>query len=170
MGTRSSHSRPAISLRAKLVLSYLSVALGAILLLIIVVSLVVQNYFYTTQRDQLRARAEYYAQQIGQSYQNKGESWNNVGPLVVYSPELFIVVDTSQQVHSARPPAFIHVSASDVPALRQALEQALQGQQAQGNLQVTANDSSTFSGFYISVPLYDGGQPNGALIGALLLA
>jgi two-component system sensor histidine kinase BaeS len=170
VGTSSSHSRPAISLRAKLVLSYLSVALGAILLLIIVVSLVVQNYFYTTQRDQLRARAEYYAQQIGQSYQNKGESWNNVGPLVVYSPELFIVVDTSQQVHSARPPAFIHVSASDVPALRQALEQALQGQQAQGNLQVTANDSSTFSGFYISVPLYDGGQPNGALIGALLLA
>lgn len=170
MGTRSSHSRPAISLRAKLVLSYLSVALGAILLLIIVVSLVVQNYFYTTQRDQLRARAEYYAQQIGQIYQNKGESWNNVGPLGVYSPELFIVVDTSQQVHSARPSKFIHVSASDVPALRQALQQALKGQQVQGNLQGTTNDSSTFSGFYISVPLYDGGQANGALIGALLLA
>jgi signal transduction histidine kinase len=166
--TRS--SRPAFSLRAKLVLSYLGVALGAMLLLIIVVSVVVQNYFYSTQRDQLRARAEYFAQQIGQLYHDKGESWDTVGQLRLYSPELFVVIDTTQQVHSAPSPAFMKVSESDIPALRHALQQALQGQEAPGDLQGTSNDSNTFSGSYISVPLYDGGQANGRLIGALLLA
>ncbi len=163
-------SRPAFGLRAKLVLSYLGVALGAILLLIVVVSVVVQNYFFSTQRDQLRARAEYYAEQIGQLYHNKGESWDNVGQLRLYSPELFIVIDTTQQIHSAPLPATIKVSGSDIPALRQALQLALQGQEAPGDLQGTSNDSSMFSGSYISVPLYDGGQANGSLIGALLLA
>jgi len=167
--TRS--SRPALSLRAKLVLSYLGVALGAMLLLIVVVSVVVQNYFYSTQIDQLRARAEYYAQQIGQDYHDKGESWDNVGQIhLLYSLELFIVVDTTQQVHSAPLPPTIRVSGSDLPALRQALQLALQGQEATGDLQGASNDSSMFSGSYISVPLHDGGQANGALIGALLLA
>ncbi len=163
-------SRSAFGLRAKLVLSYLGVALGAMVLLIIVVSAVVQDYFYSTQRDQLRARAEYYAQQIGQLYHDKGESWDNVGQLRLYSPELFIVIDTTQQIHSAPLPAFIKVSGSDIPALRQALQLGIQGQEAPGDLQGKSNDSSTFSGSYISVPLYDGGQANGALIGALLLA
>ena len=50
-------------------LSYLGVTLGAMLLLIVVVSVVVQNYFYSAQLDQFRANAEYTAQQIGQHYQ-----------------------------------------------------------------------------------------------------
>jgi signal transduction histidine kinase len=166
--TRS--TRPAFSLRAKLVLSYLGVALGAILLLIVVVSVVVKNYFYSTQLDQLRARAEYYAQQIGQLYHDKGESWDNVGQLRLYSPELFIVIDTTQQIRSVPLPASIKVSESDIPALRQALQLGLKGQEAPGDLQGIPDDSNTFSGSYISVPLYDGGQANGALIGALLLA
>src|SRR6266516_2965461 len=164
--TRS--SRPAFSLRAKLVLSYLGVALGAMLLLIMVVTMVVQNYFYSAQLDQLRARAEYYAQKIGQDYHDKGESWDNVGQIhLLYSLELFIVVDTSQQVHSAPLPPSIRVSGSDFPALRQALQLALQGQEATGDLQGASNDNNVFSGSYNSVPLYNGGQANGALIGAL---
>src|SRR6266516_6001607 len=167
--TRS--SRPAFSLRAKLVLSYLGVALGAMLLLIMVVTMVVQNYFYSAQLDQLRARAEYYAQKIGQDYHDKGESWDNVGQIhLLYSLELFIVVDTSQQVHSAPLPPSIRVSGSDFPALRQALQLALQGQEATGDLQGASNDNNVFSGSYNSVPLYNGGQANGALIGAMLLA
>ena len=39
-------SRLVPSLRVKLVLSYLVVALGAILLLVVVVTLSVKNYFY----------------------------------------------------------------------------------------------------------------------------
>src|SRR2546428_103608 len=38
------------------------------LLFIIVVTMVVQNYFYTAQIDQFRANEEYTAQQIGQQY------------------------------------------------------------------------------------------------------
>jgi signal transduction histidine kinase len=141
------------------------------LLLILVVTVVVKNYFYSTQIDQLRARAEYFAQQIGQTYQQQGESWVNLGPSrLLYSPELFILIDTTQQVHSAPPPAFIHVSGNDISALNQALQLALQGQEATGNLQGSQNDSSTFTGPYISVPVYDGGHVNGTLIGALLLA
>jgi len=45
---------PPLSLRLKLVLSYLIVALGAILILAIAVSLAIQNYFANSQRDQSR--------------------------------------------------------------------------------------------------------------------
>src|SRR2546421_8092878 len=63
---------PPLSLRLKLVLSYLIVALGAILILAIVVSLATQNYFANSQRDQLRSEGEYIAQQIGHLYRAYG--------------------------------------------------------------------------------------------------
>ena len=159
-----------IPLRVKLVLSYVAVALGAILLLVIVISLTVQNYFYSVQRDQLRSRAEFLAQQVGSIYHDRGESWQNVGRIFDYSPELFVVIDTNQGIHSAHPPGFVNLSPADLPALNSALLQALQGQEVPGSLQGSPADSSVFSGLYISVPIYDGGQPNGHVIGALLLA
>lgn len=162
--------RTRVPLQVKLVLSYLGVALGAILLLVIVVSLAVQNYFFTVQQNQLRSQAEYFAQQIGELYRERGRSWDNIGAIRTYNPELFVVIDTNQQLHNAPPPLFIRLSDADVPTLRQALLQALQGQEVQGSLQGAPNDSSVFSGFYISVPLRDGGQPGGQIIGAMLLA
>src|SRR5947209_19489850 len=69
---------PPLSLRLKLVLSYLIVALGAILILAIVVSLATQNYFANSQRDQLRSEGEYIAQQIGHLYRAYGEGWRTV--------------------------------------------------------------------------------------------
>src|SRR2546425_11862336 len=86
----TSSSRLAFSLRAKLVLSYLGVALGAMLLLIIVVSLAVQNYFYSAQLDQFRANAEYTAQQIGQR--------GNIGPINPVGSEFYIVVDSNDHL------------------------------------------------------------------------
>src|SRR5260370_16823240 len=82
----TSSSRLAFSLRAKLVLSYLGVALGAMLLLIIVVSLAVQNYFYTTQHDQLRVRPEYYPHQIVQLYHTNVEHCSNIRQFPFYTP------------------------------------------------------------------------------------
>ena len=82
--------RPGFSLRAKLVLSYLGVTLGAMLLLIIVVSVVVQNYFHTAQLDQFKANAEYTAQQIGQQ--------GNTGPINPVGSELYIVVDSNDHL------------------------------------------------------------------------
>lgn len=161
MDTRS--ARPAFGLQAKLVLSYLGVALGAILLLIVVVSVVVQNYFYSTQLDQFRSNAEYIAQQIGHRYQLAGDDWDNIGPIGLDVPELYIVVDANHQVRATSLPAF------NISAFGQPLQQALQGQEVQGNLQVTA-ENNTLAGLYVSVPVYDGGQPGGAIIGALVLA
>src|SRR6266704_952948 len=160
--TRS--SRPAFSLRAKLVLSYLGVALGAMLLLIIVVTLVVQNYFYTAQLDQFRANAEYTAQQIGQRYQLAGGDWELIGPIDLGVPELYIVVDANDQLLAMSHPRF------DMSAFQQSLQQALQGQEVQGNLQVSSDTNNSLAGLYISVPIRYGGQPTGAIIGALVLA
>jgi signal transduction histidine kinase len=160
--TRS--SRPAFSLRAKLVLSYLGVALGAMLLLILVVSMVVQNYFYSAQLDQFRVNAEYTAQQIGQRYQLAGGDWELTGPIDLGVPELYIVVDANDQLLAMSHPRF------DMSAFQQSLQQALQGQEVQGNLQVSSNANNSLAGLYISVPIRDGGQPSGAVIGALVVA
>jgi two-component system sensor histidine kinase BaeS len=155
--TRS--SRPAFSLRAKLVLSYLGVALGAMLLLILVVSMVVPNYFYSAQLDQLRSNAEYIAQQIGQYYHFAGDDWN-IGPIRGV-PEIFIVEDAAHQLRYLSPPSF------DISVFGQPLQQSLQGQEVQGNLQ---DSNNTTAGLYVSVPIYDGGQSNGAIVGSLVLA
>jgi two-component system sensor histidine kinase BaeS len=160
--TRS--SRPAFSLRAKLVLSYLGVALGAMLLLIIVVSVVVQNYFYSAQLDQFRTNAEYIAQQIGQRYQLAGDDWGNIGTINLGVPELYIVVDANHQLLATSLPRF------DISTFEQPLQQALHGQEVQGNLQVSSYSDNTLAGLYISVPIRDGGQPTGAIIGALVVA
>ena len=159
-------SRLVPSLRVKLVLSYLVVALGAILLLVVVVSLAVQNYFYKAQQDQLKVNAENVAQQIGQIYHNDGGSWISPGaPLRLLGPGINVAVDTNLLVRS-----FPQVDINELPAaLKQALQQGLQGQEVSGNLQVATPDNSTIPALYISVPLYDGGQPNGKPVGALLL-
>jgi len=147
--------RPGFSLRAKLVLSYLGVALGAMLLLIIVVSVVVQNYFYSTQLDQFKANAEYTAQQIGQR--------GNIGPINPVGSELYIVVDSND--HLVAISQYIDISPFD-----QSIQQALQGQEVQGNLQVSSDTNNSLAGLYISVPIRNGGQPTGAIIGALVVA
>src|SRR5258708_3770995 len=118
--------RPVPSLRVKLVLSYLVVALGAILLLVVVVSLAVQNYFYKAQQDQLKANAENVAQQIGQIYHNGGGSWDSPGPpLRLFGPGINIAVDTHLQVRS-----FPQVDINELPAaLKQALQLGVQGQE-----------------------------------------
>src|SRR5215831_20040346 len=118
--------RPGSGLRAKLVLSYLGVALGAMLLLIIVVTVVVQNYFYSAQLDQFRANAEYTAQEIGQRYQLAGGDWELIGPIYLGTPELYVVVDANDQLLKISYPGL------NVSPFQQALQQALQGQEVEG--------------------------------------
>src|SRR2546430_15865115 len=86
---------PPLSLRLKLVLSYLIVALGAILILAIAVSLAIQNYFANSQRDQLRSEGEYRAQQIGHLYRAYGGGLGLV-PFQLILPggaELLVILD-----------------------------------------------------------------------------
>src|SRR6202521_2066092 len=161
---------PTLSLRLKLMLRYLLVALGAILVLAIVVSLAVQNYFATSQRELLRADAEDFAQQVGIFYRAIGGSWGNA-PLRIETngPKLIIIADTSgTQIYNNQPR---HLPSIDQQQslFSQALIQALQGQVTEGHI-AGSGDNSSFAGLYISLPLHYNGQPDGQIIGAMLEA
>jgi len=162
-------SFPGFSLRTKLVLSYLLVALSAILILTIVVSLAVQNYFASWQKDQLQVRAENLAQQIGVAYRAQG-GWDNVYlHIETDGPVLLVITDASGHQLNYLEPRGLPLNDDNEPVLTQALAQALHGQEVQGHIEAASNDNF-FSGLDISVPLRYNGQANGQLIGALLLA
>ena len=135
-----------LSLRVKLVLSYLGVALGAILLLVVVISLAVQSYFYSVQIGQLRSDAEINAQQIGLDYQRASESWafTNVAGVEEFYPNLVLVVDTNQQLQITHLPRFTNLSTTDLQTAKQSLAQASQGQVVNGSLQGSSTDDSFF--------------------------
>jgi two-component system sensor histidine kinase BaeS len=159
-----------VSLRVKLVLSYLAVALGAILLMVIVVTIAVQNYFYQTQVGQLRALAENYAQAAAKAYQQNNDSWLGLTLQpdfsLVPTKSLFqslLIVDTQGVLHTyPLPPSFEPYNNT----LQQALSQALRGQETDGSLQDDPNDPTIFSGLYVAVPV----QLNNQTIGAVFLA
>lgn len=163
-----------LSLRTKLVLSYLMVALGAVLILAIVVSLAVQNYFESTQRQQVHALAQTFADEIGIRSSglppNQPPDRGNGGDgAPFYNPFLMIVVNAQgQQVFAFKPPHTV-VSDADVSVLQQALQQALSGQEADGRLSGTS-DAASFAGYYSSVPIHDQGKANGKILGALVLS
>src|SRR5450432_3709376 len=79
-----------LSLRLKLVLSYLAVALGAIFILAIAVSIAVQNYFTTTQLDGLRQQAEFRERQLTFAYVHNSIPMIRTAP---DDPVLFIFVN-----------------------------------------------------------------------------
>lgn len=161
---------PPLSLRVKLMFSYLGVALGAIIILAIAVSLAVQNYFDSVQRDQLRSQAEHTAQQVGFLYAARWGSWSNAPPLEPGFYGSVIIADTHGGLVACSQPRDLTLIQCDDPTLKQALAQALQGQEVNGRIQGTTDDGDTFTGIYISVPLRYGGQANGQIIGAMLLA
>src|SRR5438445_12999695 len=95
---------PGFSLRTKLVLSYLLVALGAILILTIVVSLAVQNYFASWQKDQLQVRAENLAQQIGVAYRAQGGWAKLYLHIETDAPVMLVITDAGgHQPHYLEP-------------------------------------------------------------------
>ena len=164
---------PTLSLRLKLMLSYLGVALGAILILAIVVSIATQNYFISSQENQLRTEAEYAAENVGHLYSASGSNWQNV-PLrfETSGPTLLLIVDTNRSQVYFSEPHYLAPFDIDDPALAtlsQALTSALQGQEVQGYFQKSPDDN-VFSGPYISVPLRYNGAPDGQIIGAMLVA
>src|SRR5260370_21151321 len=96
---------PPLSLRLKLVLSYLIVALGAILILAIAVSLAIQNYFANSQRDQLRSEGEYIAQQIGHLYRAYGGALRAITlqQISTRRPQMLIILDPKRDaLHSIK--------------------------------------------------------------------
>ena len=99
-------------LRLKLVLSYLIVALGAILILAIAIFLAIQNYFAGAQKDQLHAQTEYLAEQIGHLYRARGEDWSAVPLQYIQTsdPNLLIISDQNGAPLLQRGPASLTIS------------------------------------------------------------
>ena len=162
---------PSVGLRLKLVLSYLMVALGAILILAIAVSLAIQNYFAGAQKAQLNAQVEYLAAQIGHHYRADGEDWNRIPLQYIQTsdPTLLIITDQNEVPLLQRGPASLTISADDQSTLTQALKLALQGQETEGRLQ-GSNDSNSFMGYYVAETLHYNGQEDGQIIGAMVAA
>ncbi len=161
-----------LSLRAKLILSYLTVTLGAILILSFAVLLAVQNYATNAQVESLRKLATYRAQRLEFAYHLTGDTWSDatLGRVLSNDPVLIVIVDkTGKQVMGSQPGGVI-IGDDDTSTLKQALTKALQGQIGNGSLNATFQGAS-FS--YVSMPLEDGGQQtNGGqqIIGAMYLA
>ncbi len=163
---------PTFSLRLKLVLSYLGVALGAIIIMAIVVSFAIQSYFVSSQQNQLRLQAEDFAQELAIVYSAQGDAWDSAylqRSIEPFGPSLLIIVDAHGNDLYFRQPDFITLNDGDRTAISQALSQALQGQEAQGQIQATEHDGD-FVGLYISVPVHYKGLANNQIIGAMLLA
>ena len=116
---------PTLSLRVKLMLSYIGVALGAILILAIAVSIAVQNYFNSTQQNLLHAHADNLAHQIGYFYRVEGGSWNSVS-FQLETSDPVIITDTSGRQLICGGPTFLSPINCHDPVLNQALAQALQ--------------------------------------------
>lgn len=164
---------PALSLRAKLVLSYLAVTLGAILMLSIVVSIAIQNSFANSQQEQVRSQAEGFAQQLGLVYSSFGDWQDALTHTTFEIPETLVVkiVDTSDTQLDYHVPLFLQLTGANVATIDQSLQQALHGQETQGQLQLQSSiGNESFNSIYIAVPIYYNGQSNAEIVGALFWA
>ncbi len=164
------HRRSPLSLRVKLVLSYLLVALGAIFILAIVVLFAIQSYFANAQVDDLQQRALGEAQQVAQSYNSSNGTFN--GPesgTSHFSLNIEVVTDTHGQ--SSFPLSVLPGNTGDT--IKQAVAQTLKGQEPKGHVQIAVHyqdHDQPISFVYASVPIYNNGDTGGQIIGALLLA
>lgn len=153
-----------ISLRVKLVLSYLGVALGAILLMIIVATIAIQAFFYQAQMSQLRAVTADLAQHMAQYYQDRGNNWAESTPRSrQYLLSYLFFLDANKTLYTSQLPG----DGFDLyaPVLIHALTLSLSGQQVEASLQGVAPDGSAFSALYVSMPV----QVNKHIVGAVLL-
>jgi len=153
-----------MSLKSKLVLSYLFVILGTVLVLSFAVSFAMENYIKSVQVENLRERAGYFASGAESQYKYNG-SWSNVHFIsgAPTEPLLLIIVDTKGALlMCAQPDRFSGSNCSD-PAIQHELSHSLSDQSTlSGDIQISTR-SGPFSFVYISMPLKAGDQTIGAL-------
>lgn len=156
-------SHPALSLRTKLVLSYLAVILGTVLVLSFAVSWTVQNYYVNLQHRRLQETANQIEKDLEQGIQFAGG--HRFTARLFDAGTLFALMykgDDNPQCEQA----FIGAENCDDPTIIQSLKLALQGQSTDfGQIQLEAPEGN-FSSFYTSRPL----QFNGQIVGAMFVA
>ena len=158
------HHAEGISLRVKLVLSHLAVALGAILLMVIVVAFSSQYYFQQSLLDQIKSDTETEASTLQTIYTSNNNSWPD--NLSHQLPPHTLVVSTDGS------------TTLDIPGidatLQQALNQAAQGQKNNCG-QANVNDAIEYgngggggngmTGYYDAEPI----TVNNKVIGVVLM-
>ncbi len=151
-----------ISLRTKLVLSYLFVTLGAIIVLAIAVIFAVQATFASGQQSLLRSAA--------QREQGQAEHYLRSGnqPVEGFFDYHLLIIETAHQQLYSSGPANLNIAQADSEKAQQALTRALQGKTTEGHLD--GGEEHTFSGYFISTPLYDDSLANRPIIGAMFYA
>lgn len=157
--------RKIVSLRVKLVLSYLAVALGALLLIVVVATIAIQSFFYQAQVSQLRAVTEDLAQNMAAYYQDHGNSWTEtrIRPKRYLLLSYLLFSDAHGTLYS---PALPGVEFDPyVPTLKHELFLALQGHEVEGSLQGTQPEGGSFSAIYVGTPVRVGQH----IVGAVLL-
>jgi signal transduction histidine kinase len=166
-----------VSLRVKLVLSYLGVTLSCILLMVIVVAIAVPKYFYDSQIKQLRDQAQQWSSTFALEYQGSGNSWSGFQTLIHdgWPFSKYVIVADAQLTSDAQHPAYTSLDLSQSPSLEhtisQALLQSLQGQEVQGTLDDFSSamhgqgGGYTISALYMSEPI----TVNNKVVGAVLV-
>ncbi len=156
--------RPTLSLRIKLVLSYLIVALSAVLILAVVVLLAIQNYFSNVQTDALHQRAVTEARLIAPTYNDMDGLFDGVRSTIDVRTSLELRIVASAANKDAFPLAMLDT-------VKQAVAKAFNGQETSGRVPVSLRGGGQPLLFiYTCVPIYRNGQTGGSVIGALLLA
>jgi two-component system sensor histidine kinase BaeS len=154
------------SLRVKLVLSYLAVALGATLALAIAVALAIQNFVYQNDLQLLRSQAFNDARQLSQYYSIAG-NWNGIeAHIPPDDPSLLAITDHTGTLVLCGVPLDVKPGCNN-PTILTALHNALKGSEIDGSIIVSTNDH-TFRSLYVSIPINNG--PGGPVIGALFLS
>lgn len=157
------------SLRTKLVLSYVAVALGAIICLAIGVFFAVQYSFRQARAQQVHANADYLARELEQRYFAAGNNWNlALEDISQNGPALLVIKNTNHNLVGSIGPGMLGISNADSATINSSLNQALTGQTVQGFLSGSGND--TFSGYYICEPMHLNGLNNNPLIGSFCFA
>ncbi len=169
---------PSLTLRTKLVLSYLGVALGAILVLSIVVTQVVQYNFANQQHDMFNLEEESNAQHLGVIYHNFQDNWRNVPPYILNLPASganteshsvsqspSIVVDPVNGAYGLDGQLVTLLNVNST--VYQCIERALHGNMTEDQLQLSSDNGAPYSVYYACEPIRDNGQQNAKIVGVL---
>lgn len=158
-------ARSTLSLRTKLVLSYVAVILGTVLILSFVVSQAAQAFFINVQTSGLRASALSTARSLLFTYQRSQGNWSYMADHLPPSSTNYILVATDG---TGSPHICIEPSATrdcEDPTVVQAISQTLQTQQEVDGTISISTGNGTITSVYASIPLkFDDGPTIGAMI------
>lgn len=126
------------------------------------------------------------ALQIGEIYHGVSGNWDNVRSLLgsssalsssfhqdphsnSYSGSIELVANTNATLFGLGDPHSLLLSliSENQSAVNQCINQAVQGQSVQNPLQGSVDGGSSISAYYVCEPIYDNGQSNAKVVGAL---